>query len=152
MIAGCDPARTISQPETAISASPAAELASAVLAALKPLIGGLSGELAARGRKYPRISVGRTTVHDWSSGAATGEQLLTVHVLTKQEGEAARLKESVRTRLGERLDQRGVDRRQRRPRVTGRRDGRGSGDPSQRDGDRRAAILRDARSTVAGGS
>jgi hypothetical protein len=83
---------------------PTAELGSAVLAALEPLVGGLSGERAARGRKYPRISLGRTTVHDWSSGAATGEQLLTVHVLTREEDEAARLKESVRTRLGEGLD------------------------------------------------
>lgn len=83
---------------------PGAELESAVLAVLEPLVRGLSsGRMACTGR-IPGISIGRTGIHDWSSGAETGEQLLTVHVRSKEEGEAARLTEIVRTRLAEALD------------------------------------------------
>jgi len=83
---------------------PPAEVEGAVLAALEPLAGSASAGRAARGRKFPQIGLGLTSIHDWSSGAETGELLLTVHVRSKEEGEAMRLKETVRARLGDGLD------------------------------------------------
>ena len=84
--------------------APGAELARAVLAALQRPVGGLSPGPADRRLKLPLISIGRTAIRDWSSGAETGEHLLTVHVRAKEESEAARLAEVVRTRLAQDLD------------------------------------------------
>jgi len=83
---------------------PAAELERAVQAALDPLAGRPSAGRAAHEARYPQIGVGRTSIRDWSSGAETGEQLLTVHVRSKEDGEVTRLKEVVRARLGGGLD------------------------------------------------
>ena len=87
---------------------PGAELERAVLAALQQLVGGLSsGRADRRLKRPPRISIGRTRIRDWSSGVETGEHLLTVHVRSKEESEAARLAEIVRRRLADGLDLRG---------------------------------------------
>ena len=85
---------------------PAADLESAVLTVLEPLAGRPSAGQAARGKKYPQLSLGRTTIHDWSSGAETGEQLFTVHVWSKagDGAEAKALSAKVRARLAERFD------------------------------------------------
>jgi Protein of unknown function (DUF3168) len=84
---------------------PAAEVESAVLAALEPLVGVLSSG-PTRGGKTPQINLGRTSIQDWTTGAETGEQLLTVHVWSKEgDGrETARVTGIVRKRLGEGLD------------------------------------------------
>jgi hypothetical protein len=83
---------------------PGAELERAVLAALEPLVGDLSSGRADRSLKRPRIGIGRTQIRDWSSGAETGEHLLTVHVRSKEENGAEHLAKIVRGRLAEGLD------------------------------------------------
>ena len=85
---------------------PGSEVESAVLAALEPLVGVLSSDRPSRGGKTPQINLGRTSIQDWSTGAETGEQLLTVHVWSKEGdgGEIARVTGIVRKRLGEGLD------------------------------------------------
>jgi len=81
------------------------EVESAVFTALEPLVGRLSFDSPYRGGK-PLISLGRTSIRDWSTGIETGEQLLTVHVWSGEGGEAetARLTAAIRARLGEGLD------------------------------------------------
>lgn len=83
---------------------PAIELEKAVAAALQPLAGNLSGD-APRGGRYPQLGLGRTSIHDWSSGVETGEHLLTVHVWSKTGGgETEGLSQKVRARLAEGVD------------------------------------------------
>jgi hypothetical protein len=83
---------------------PAAELENAILAALEPLAGRLSG-VPPRGAAYPQLGLCRTAVHDWMSGVETGEHLLTVHVWSKAGGsETEGLSEKIRARLAGGLD------------------------------------------------
>jgi len=80
------------------------ELEKAVGAALKPLARNLSAD-APQGGRYPQLGLGRTSIHDWSSGAETGEYLLTVHVWSKTgDRETEGLSEKVCARLAECLD------------------------------------------------
>ena len=84
---------------------PAANLESAILAALAPLVGIPHPDRPSRGGRNPHVSLGRTSMQDWSTGAETGEQLLTVHVWSKdvEGGDTVRLTGIVRERLGKGL-------------------------------------------------
>ena len=64
----------------------AEEVENAVFAALEPLVGRLSFDHPYRGGK-PQMSLGGTSIRDWSTGIETGEQLLTVHVWSRKAAE-----------------------------------------------------------------
>lgn len=94
-------------------AAPAAELQTAILAALgadPALAAALGGARiyaqAPKNVAFPYIGFGRTSVHDWTTGAEKDdEQLFTLHVWSKAKGDAETLQimEMARTRLADRL-------------------------------------------------
>jgi hypothetical protein len=94
-------------------AAPAAELKQAILAALGAdagLIAALGGarlyEEAPKNVASPYITLGRTSVYDWTTGAEKeDEHLVTLHVWSKAKGDAETLQimETVRSRLADSL-------------------------------------------------
>ena len=82
--------------------TPAAELEKVLFAALAPLVGRPGRDGAVSGAKYPHISIGLTSLHNWSTGAETGEQLVTVHVWSKESdpAEVSGLMDAAQDRLG----------------------------------------------------
>ena len=94
-------------------AAPAAELKQAILATLgadAALIAALGGERIyeepPKNVASPYITLGRTSVYDWTTGAEKDdEQLVTLHVWSKAKGDAETLQimEAVRARLADSL-------------------------------------------------